>query len=83
MENKTLIEKIADSFDKNQNNTAVEEKGGSYSYKELREQVLFTSNLINRRQFKKIAVMGEPSFITATSLLSALLSLAVYVPLEP
>lgn len=83
MENKTLIEKIADSFDKNQNNTAVEEEGDSYSYKELWEQVLFTSNLINRKQFKKIAVMGEPSFITAASLLSALMSRAVYVPLDP
>ena len=34
-------------------------------------------------QFKRVAVIGEPSFITASSLLSVLMSRASYVSIDP
>ena len=83
LENKNLIEKLLSSLDKNANQIAIEESERDYTYKELKEQILFLSTLLNNKQIKRVCVMGEPSFITASSLLSALISQASYVPIDP
>ena len=83
MENRNLIEKLARSLNKYQNHRAIEEGENFYSYKELKEQVLFLSNLLNKNSYERVAVMGEPSFITAVSMLAGLMSRASYVPIDP
>ena len=62
---------------------AVEDNSGSYSSKELKNCIYFLSNILNKNHSKTVAVIGEPSFLTAVSVLSVLLSEAVYIPIEP
>ena len=78
-----LIEEIQKTLEQNKNKPAIYENSTSYSYKELRDHVYFLSGILNKNHFKTTAVVGEPSFITASSVLSVLLSEAVYVPIEP
>ena len=63
--------------------TAFEEGSRSYSYKEFKEAVFFMTHLLNESQCKKVAVVGEPSFLTAVLLVSALLSDSIYIPIDP
>ena len=78
-----LIEEINSSLERNPLKTAIEEKAVSYSYRELKEHIYFLSHILNTNRFQTVAVIGEPSFITASSILSVLLSEAAYVPIEP
>ena len=70
------------SFEKHQNKTALEEGDCHYSYKEFSEHVLFLSGLLRKKNFKKIAIIGDPSFITASSLISAIMSETCYIPID-
>ena len=76
-----LITQLKNSLE--QNKTAILEPSYNYSYKELRDYVYFLSHFLNQQGFKRVAVMGEPCFITSASLLSVLWSQACYVPIEP
>lgn len=78
-----LIEEIQKALDKNPEQMAVCDNSRSYSGQELRDFVCFVSHVLNENHLKKVAIMGEPSFVTASSVLSALISSAVYVPIEP
>ena len=43
-----LIDKLADSLDKYQNQIAIEESKNSYSYRDLKQQILFFIRVIKQ-----------------------------------
>jgi len=78
-----LIEKICQSLNQHTDQAAIEKEGIFYSYRELKKTVYFLTPLLNKNHCKKIAVIGEPSFLTVASVLSVILSEAIYIPIEP
>ena len=78
-----LIKEFHKALQIQESTIAVEEGNLSYSYKEFKEAVFYLSNVLNKNQRKTVAVMGEPSFLTAASLVSVLLSDSIYIPVDP
>ena len=79
----SLIKKIYQSIEKNQAQIAIQDGKTSYTYKELKTSVLGLSSLLNQKKLERVAIMGTPSFMTAVSMLSALISRSLYIPLDP
>ena len=78
-----LIEEIHQSFKINSSRIALTSGETAYTYKDFQTAVYFISGLLNTNSCQKVAVIGEPSFLTAVSVVSALLSEAAYIPIEP
>ena len=79
-----LIQEIHRAFQQiPESRVALEEGDRSYSYKEFKTAVFGLSNLLNKNRCSNVAVIGEPSFLTAVSLVSSLISDSLYIPVDP